>query len=207
MIANAPYPASRRSDSCDDMTRLFPVLFLLTMGCNASSTRTRADATHREHDTTATVNYADSLRLPTHYSYLTDLPLRQVAHLILTDSISPLDNQITFECMDSLSADNVNTREFYFPVFNKIVNKSDGALSEVVGQYIMKYVERFPMEFAAKSKSLNDEELKTWASYVAYELHFSYNTPQQAERWMANILSKCTKCDNDAINRLQNLIS
>lgn len=156
-----------------------------------------------QRDTTSSDHVNDTLRLPRHYSYLTDLPLRQVAHLFMTDSISPLDNQITFDCMDSLSADNASTREFYFPVFNKIVSKSDGALSEVVGQYIMKYVERFPGEFATKSKSLKGDELKTWASYVAYELHFSYDTPQKAEQWMANIISKCVTCDSDQMNRLQ----
>jgi hypothetical protein len=185
------------------MTRLISILLLLTIACNSSSTRTNKDTTHIDKDTTASDNSEDTLRLRTHYSYMTDLPLRQVAHLILIDSISPLDNQITFDCMDSLSADNVNTREFYFPVFNKIVSKSDGALSEVVGQYIMKYVERFPKEFADRSKSLKEDEFKSWASYVAYELHFSYDTPQQAESWMADIISKCTKCDSYQINRLQ----
>jgi len=105
--------------------------------------------------------------------------------------------------MDSLSAENAPTRAFYFPVFNKIVRKSDGALSEVVGQYIMKYIEAFPKEFADKYKSLHEDALKSWASYVAYELNFLYGTPEQAEGWMADIISKCTNCDKDQKNRLQ----
>jgi hypothetical protein len=185
------------------MTRLITILLIFTIACNSSPTRTRTDTTHIDKDTTASDNSEDTLRLRTHYSYLSDLPLRQVAHLILTDSISPLDNQITFDCMDSLSADNANTREFYFPVFNKIVSKSGGALSEVVGQYIMKYVERFPKEFADKSKSLKEDEFKSWSSYVAYELHFAYDTPKKTEGWMAKIISNCKECNNDQINRLQ----
>jgi hypothetical protein len=47
---------------------------------------------------------------------------------------------------------------------------------------------------------------KNWASYVAYEFRFSYDTPQQAESWMADIISKCTKCDSDKVSRLQKFI-
>src|SRR5262249_49773758 len=115
----------------------------------------------------------DSLRDPYNYYYLTDIPLRHVAILLLTDSIEPSDNEITFDCMDSISSNNKESREFYFPVFLKILDKADGALAEVVGNYVIKYVEKFPKEFSNRAKNiLTETQFNSTASYAGGELYF-----------------------------------
>lgn len=137
----------------------------------------------------------DSLRDPSHFYYLTDLPLRKVANLFMNDSIYPLDNQITFSCMDSISSDNIETRNFYFPVFLKIQDKADGALAEVVGGFIIMYIEKYPKEFAIRISSLSKERVDSFAHYVGYELYFENDNINSSNKWFTSVLDKCTDCN------------
>ena len=47
-------------------------------------------------------NKIDSLRDPSHWAYMTDFPLRKAAELILSDSIEPSDNEITFKLLNAI---------------------------------------------------------------------------------------------------------
>mgnify|MGYP002789529873 CR=1 FL=1 len=143
----------------------------------------------------------DSLRNPSSFYFLTDYPLRKCGYLFLKDSIHPTDNQITFDCMDSISSRNKDTRDFFFPVFLKIVSKSDGALSEAAGSYVMKYVENYTKEFASRSKSLTDSSLKSIAYFAANEVGYKYD--DNPEKWTNQILDKCKNCDSSEITRLK----
>jgi hypothetical protein len=113
----------------------------------------------------------------------------------MSDSIPPSDNKITVDCMDSLLSNNIQTRNFYFPVFVKIAQKADGALSEVIGQYIISYIERFPKEFSVKATSIEGQQMHNWASYVGYELKFQYKNSQKAEERINKIVSRCSTCN------------
>lgn len=73
---------------------------------------------------------------------------RIVATLILADSLLPSDDPVTFVLMDSIVADQKSVRDYYFPAFQKIVEKADGALAEGVGSYVLLFVKRFPKEFS-----------------------------------------------------------
>jgi hypothetical protein len=145
----------------------------------------------------------DTLRDPSHYYYLTDFPLIKVGQLILADSVQPLDNKIIFDCMDSLSSMDTKTRDFYFPVFLKILEKSDGALAEAVGQYAMNYIEKYPKEFAIKSRSITDDQFTSFASSTGYELYFSFETVQKATSWTNSIIKNCANCDKAELKRLK----
>lgn len=186
------------------MIYLLISLIFLFASCNSISTVGDKDRKLTRKDTIVSSqdNKNDTSRIATGLKNLANRPLIEVANLILIDSILPMDDEVTFNCMDSLSSENSDTREFYFPVFKKIVNKSDGALSEIVGQYIMKYINKFPKEFAIKSKSLNEEEIKKWAFFVAYEMYFDYETPQKAQEWMRRIISNCIDCDSAQTEKL-----
>lgn len=74
-----------------------------------------------------------------------------------------------FQLMDSLTTKNSNERAFYFKVYKKIVEKSDGYVSEAIGSYALKYLENYPTEFF----SLSDEEIKSLMGYIAYEVRLS----------------------------------
>jgi hypothetical protein len=117
----------------------------------------------------------DTLRSKYHYYYLADLDLRTVGQWILKDSIAPSDNYITFKCMDSLTSKQKKTRDYYFPIFIKIVDKADGALAEVVGSHALSYAKKYPKELADRFKccSTTQEcctELERFSSYVGTEI-------------------------------------
>jgi hypothetical protein len=134
----------------------------------------------------------DTLRNKNHYYYLSDLPLRQVGDLIISDSIAPSDNFVTFELMDSLNSDNKEARDFYFHVFEKIVKKSDGALSEVVGAYAQQYIENYPAEFFQRynccdSSSQCCDGLIKIANYVTYEIGMQQDIEDSFETFMSKV--------------------
>ena len=153
-----------------------------------------------------TLKAIDTLRDPNSYSYLTNLPLRQVADLILNDSIRPSDNKVTFDCMDSISSSNIETRNFYFPVFLKIVDKADGALAEAVGGYIKTYVEKYPKELIEKANQLSEEQFQSLASFTGDELTFTYDNEKGDYKWTDNILEKCSDCDSTQLRGLKQFI-
>jgi hypothetical protein len=149
------------------------VFFLIT-ACNNTQQQTNADTTVKILSKQEIPDEdLDSLHNPSHFAYLSNLDLKVVANLILKDSIMPRDNYVTFRCMDSISSGNLQTRMFYFPVFIKIVGKSDGALSEAVGDYCMKYLKQYPQEFV--QRKLSKEESEKIAGFTAYELAYWSN--------------------------------
>ena len=189
------------------MIRFISVFIILFLSCGSSTTnesdKNLIDTIQRKQSEDDANFQVDTLRDPSHYFYLSNLPLRQVGQLILTDSIQPSDNKITFECMDSISSENVNTREYYYPVFLKILDKADGALAEAVGEPAMTYVEKYPKEFAERSKALNEDQFKRWASNTGYELYFTYETENKAKRWTNAVVKSCSNCDTTQLKRLE----
>ena len=189
------------------MKRLTSVFIILCISCGSSSTNKDdtklIDTNSIKHTDDNGSIYEDTLRIPSNYYFLSNLSLQQVGKLILADSIQPSDNKITFDCMDSLLAKQSTTRDYYFPVFLKILDKSDGALAEAVGQYAMTYVEKYPIEFAEKSKYITADQFKSWASNTGYELYFTYDTEKKAKRWMNFIVKNCSTCDTTQLKRLE----
>jgi hypothetical protein len=77
--------------------------------------------------------------------------------------------------MDSITSKNKDTRDYFFPVFRKIVDKSDGALAEVVGSYVLEYVKKYPKELADRFKCYSTSQLcryefKRLALYAGEEI-------------------------------------
>ncbi|MBK8343256.1 MAG: hypothetical protein IPL12_08030 [Bacteroidetes bacterium] len=62
-------------------------------------------------------------------------------------------------------------QEIIFPVFLKILEQADGALAEVVGSYVIQYVEHYSYEFFSRCEHLNTNQFETLAS-AGNELYF-----------------------------------
>ena len=118
----------------------------------------------------------DSLRNPYNFYYLCDLPLTKVGELILNDSIQPSDNFVTSKLMDTISGCKMNQLGFFLKVFEKILDKADGALSEVVGSYTWNFINKRPTEFIKHIDTLNCKQIKKWVDYTFYEMYFHYST-------------------------------
>jgi hypothetical protein len=108
--------------------------------------------------------------------------------MILADSIQPSDNQITFSCLDSMSSHKKEVRDFYFPVCQKIIQKADGALAEVIGSYVLYHVSQYPQEFAGRyiccssgSESSCCKQLERLGSYAGTETMMAQNPKKTYE--------------------------
>lgn len=135
---------------------------------------------------------------------LRDLPIKKVGELILSDSIKTLNDEvISFMLLDSLSAQKRKSRDFYFKVFNKIMDRSGGAMSDAIGDYALSYVESYPGEFLENSKSFSANRLETWASHIGIELFLSSGDPKDVyEKTTQLFHANCKGCDAAALARL-----
>lgn len=116
----------------------------------------------------------DSLRNPYHYAYLTDLSYPEIGRLILQNKAKPMDNHITFVLMDTISNCDVEYLGFYLGVFENIMDKSDGALSEAVGLYTLKFIKNRTEIFTEHIDTANTKNISNWGKYSAFEMYFDY---------------------------------
>jgi len=150
----------------------------------------------------------NSINDPFDPSYLVELPTREIAELILIDSIKPLDNQATFRVIDSLWNPSSSSRNYFLIVFTKIMSNSDGALSEVVGDYSKKYVEKYPNEFLRYSLTLDDETFQKWSTFVGWEIYLDShetNSLENANVYFENIRRDCTGCGESELEKLEDM--
>ena len=111
---------------------------------------------------------------------MSDLNARTIANRIESGELKASDNFITFRLLDSLTNPNGSSRAFFLPVANKVIKESDGALSEVIGGYLIDYLSNYPLEFAS---NLEDQELfKVYRSQIAFELYVSYDYQKDYEQ-------------------------
>jgi hypothetical protein len=86
------------------------------------------------------------------------------------------DDNIMLSITDSLNTKNPDTDLFYFIVFTKSMNGSDGFYSEAVGlsafSFVTTQTEKFADYFNIAPK-LNDKDLDNWANYVYGEIQIS----------------------------------
>jgi hypothetical protein len=148
-------------------------------------------------NTDPALNPPDSLRNPENYFYLSDLPTRAVGELILKDSIKAADNEVSFRCLDSLNSPDPSSRAFYFDVFKKIMDHSDGALSEVVGEFSKKYVEAHPKEFASYAANFPKSRLELWAFQTVEHVLADVEEKRikNASEWTNKIIANCKNCN------------
>lgn len=88
----------------------------------------------------------------------TNVNMRKTGYLFLQDSIIPSDNEITFACMDSILSIHKGTRDYFFPVFEKIAMQADGSVAEIIGPYTLAYIKKYPQEFLDRYSCCQKDE-------------------------------------------------
>jgi hypothetical protein len=147
----------------------------------------------------------DSLRDPNSYYYLTDFDLKLIGKWILSDSLFPSDNFVTFRLMDSLDSDTYSERQFYLKVFLHIMEKADGALAEAVGSPALAYVERHTKEFFELNPPLSKDQFERWANYVGVEIYLSVNNNEKeaGQKYITGITDSCKGCSAKALKKVE----
>jgi hypothetical protein len=89
----------------------------------------------------------------------------------------PTDNEETQKLLDELVSFNDTVLPLSFYLFNKICAKSDGALAEMVGNYSIEFLVKYPLYllnyFSHEIKLKIDEPIwKKYALSTGYELYF-----------------------------------
>jgi hypothetical protein len=130
-----------------------------------------------------------------------------VADLILKDSIRPVSSPVICNMLDSLSSDLKASRQFYFRVFNKVMNKADGEVAESIGGYALTYVQNYPKEFLENSQSFSRNQLEAWAGNIGIELYLSShegdNVKEAFDQMVVLFNDNCKGCNNSHKNRLK----
>jgi hypothetical protein len=194
-------------------TSLVFAVLVFNFSCNSNTkpigtevpTESNNSITDPSSNTEFTLNPIDSLRNPSNYFYMSDLPTRAFGELILKDSIKAADNEISFRCLDSLNSPNPSSRAFYFSVFKKIISNSDGALSEVVGEFSKKYIETYPKEFANYAASFPKPQMELWAFQTVEHVLAAVEEKRikNASEWTNQIVKNCKDCNASEIATLK----
>ena len=146
---------------------------MVLISCEESSTKPEisidSSGIISEKDSINTFTNDSTQPTATNYSW-EQLPMREVAELILKDSIRPASSPIISRMLDSLTSDSKSTRQYYFSVFNKIMNKADGEIAESIGGYALTYVQNYPKEFLDNTKRFSKNNIEAWASNIGIEL-------------------------------------
>lgn len=88
----------------------------------------------------------------------------------------PTDDDKTLQLLNELVSSNDTVMPLSFYLFNKICAKSDGALSEIVGDYCAKFLADHPqyiLTYFTKERLLNINQniIETYAMFVGIELY------------------------------------
>jgi len=89
------------------------------------------------------------------------------------------DDNLVFSIMDSLLSEDTRTRLYYLPVFINIMKFSDGYVSEAVGGYSMRFVEKYPDEFIKLIDTTSDEAVNQFAFFIGSEIYLSSESEQE----------------------------
>jgi len=105
--------------------------------------------------------------------YLDNQQVSKTAKDFYYGKFKATDNTKTFSIIDSLKTKNNLARPFYIFLVSKIINKADGALSELLGAGCKDFVELHPdflIDFLDSKSTLVDKRFfDNWAQLIAGE--------------------------------------
>lgn len=136
---------------------------------------------------------ADSSNLKVLKPQIADI--RAFGQRIIDGKIRPSDNDETFACLDSINNPNPSTRQFFFEVYRIIAKNADGALSEVIGEYLQPYLRNFTIEALDNFKKLDKKEQDKFIDYLVYEFSMSDNDlKSEIDSYFTDISRTCKDC-------------
>jgi hypothetical protein len=176
------------------LTPIFSIILLFLTSCGQKENKSEVLVKKEIQSSKKEKKITEDLLRNSDY-YLSDLDLRTIAQLIVQDSVQPTDNKVTFSILDSATIGTTETRTYYSKAFDKIIFKSDGALSEVIGSYCIKSIMNNPNELLEWISSGKFEcPSETIANYIAYDLVMS----EQPKKEKAELFKKIK---SDALNK------
>jgi hypothetical protein len=166
-------------------TYLF-VLFLISCTSNKAPKeyKSTTESINQIKTVSSNTTVPDSLHDFRNYYYLSDIPTKDFAELYLKDSIMTNDYKRLYDCLDSLSSNNIDTRNYYFRVLINTLDKPEVVFHQNMGIFLVKNIDKFKDEFLLKLSRMNDEEIKFYAQGIDGYLS---NTKDKGEAWINDL--------------------
>jgi len=163
-----------------------------------SDTKTNLINQIKVESTNSTNN--DSLKDTHSYYYLSNIPTKDFAMLILKDSIMVNDYKGLYNCIDSLSSNNKDTRDYYFVVLNHVLDNLEVVFHQNMGIYLVKNIDKFNGEFLNRLSNMNEQQIKFYAQGIQCYLS---ERKDKGEKWVENIKLLKNNADPEQMTKLE----
>lgn len=110
--------------------------------------------------------------------------------------------------MDSILSDSKSTRDYFFPVFVKILERTDGAVTEMISYYTFYYIVRFPKEYIDRINTGGIKRFE-WEDNAIWGLsgEISINRLPSEKAFSDSVITNCQGCDSSTLAQLAKTIS
>jgi hypothetical protein len=139
------------------------IITTLLLSCNVKGNQERMLISKESTSKTDTLNQTNS----------NSISSKEYGQLILNGDVKPTDNELTYNCLLELIAENKTDLDFYFSVYREISKNADGALSEMLCGITKTFFELNPDFCLEKLKSFESNEKDSFIENIAYELYAS----------------------------------
>jgi hypothetical protein len=126
----------------------------------------------------------DSIHDDRSYYYLSNIPTKDFAELYLKDSIITNDYKKLYDCLDSLSSNNTDTRNYYFKVLMYALDNLEVVFHQSMGIYLVKYIDKFKFEFLVGLSKMKNEQIRFYAQGIQEYLS---QTQDKGDKWINNL--------------------
>ncbi|RXQ87282.1 hypothetical protein EO244_16520 [Ancylomarina salipaludis] len=165
------------------------LFIVLLVSCSSNKSKESTNATSpikQKSENKINSTIPESLRDYRNYYYLADISTKDFAELYLLDSVMTNDYKKLYDCLDSLSSYNVDTRDYYFKVLKKALNNLEVVFHQKMGSYLVKNIDDFKEELLDRLIVMNDEEIRFYAQGI--EVYLS-KTPDKVFKWLDDLKS------------------
>ncbi len=136
--------------------------------------------------------------------FINDPKTSQLAKDIYLDNEWNLNNdEEALALLDSLTAMDKSSRQFYFKVVTLTYDKADGYFSEGLGNAGKEYVENNTHEFAThfdNNECCTNQDLETWAKIVMLEFSLIFSETEHKammDDFIKKLNKECTACSEN----------
>jgi predicted nucleic-acid-binding protein len=182
---------------------LYFFIFFVVSCTNKQTTKVADNKTNEINkikvDSTSTTN-SDSLKDNSNYYYMSNIPTKDFAELLSKDSIMVNDYKGIHNCLDSLSSNNKDTRDYYFAVLNKVLDNLEVVLHQQMGIHLVKNIDKFKGEFLDRLSNMNKEQIKFYAQGI--ECYLS-ERKDKGEKWLESIKLLKNNANSEQMTKLK----
>lgn len=162
------------------------LVFLISCANNQTKkeNQNKSDSLTSKSVSSSNQNNSDSLNDYRSYYYLSNISTKEFAELYLKDSIMTNDYKKLYDCLDSLSSNNLETRNYYSQILINALDKPEEVFHQNMGVYLVKNIDIFRNEFLVILSRMNDEEIKFYAQGI--EIYLSQKQ-DKGEKWINDL--------------------